>query len=44
MTAMNLSPEVIDGSFRISICRDTTQDDLNRLAEVIEKDILPRAR
>ncbi len=44
MTAMNLSPEVIDGSFRISICRDTTEDDLNRLAEVIEKDILPRAR
>jgi cysteine desulfurase len=44
MTAMNLSPEVIDGSFRISICRDTTQDDLNRLAEVIEKDILPRVR
>ena len=44
MTAMNLSPEIIDGSFRISICRDTTEDDLNRLAEVIEKDILPRAR
>ena len=44
MTAMNLSPEIIDGSFRVSICRDTTEDELNRLVEVIRQDILPRAR
>ena len=44
MTAMNLPPEVIDGSFRVSICKDTTQEELDKLVEVIEKDILPRAR
>ena len=44
MVAMGLSPEVIDGSFRISICRDTKAEELERLAEVIEKDILTRTR
>ena len=44
MTAMGLPPEVIDGSFRISICQDTTEEELNKLAEVIEKELLPRAR
>ena len=44
MTAMGLKPEVIDGSFRISICRDTTKEDLDKLAEVIEEELLPRAR
>ena len=44
MVAMGLSPEVIDGSFRVSICRDTTAEELERLAEVIEKDILIRSR
>ncbi len=31
MTAMKLSPEVIDGSFRVSLCRDTTQADIEAL-------------
>ena len=44
MTAMGLKPEVIDGSFRVSICRDTTAEELDKLAEVIEKELLPRAR
>ena len=44
LTAMNLAPEVMDSSFRVSLCRDTTQQELDRLVEVIEKDILPRAR
>ena len=44
MTAMNLKPEVIDGSFRVSICRDTTKEELGLLAEIIEKELLPRAR
>ena len=44
LEAMNLSPEVMDGSFRISLCRDTTQEELNQLAEIIEKEILPRVR
>ena len=44
MTAMGLKPEVIDGAFRVSICRDTTEEELNKLAEVIENELLPRAR
>ena len=44
MTAMGLAPEVIDGAFRVSISRNTTAEELNRLAEVIEKELLPRAR
>ena len=44
LTAMGLSPEVMDGSFRVSICRNTTKGDLERFAEVLEKCILPRGR
>ena len=44
MTAMGLAPEVIDGSFRVSICRNTTQEELEKLAEVIEKELLPRVK
>lgn len=44
MTAMNLKPEIIDGSFRISICKDTTGEDLARLVKVIQLDILPRIK
>ena len=36
MTAMNLSPEVIDGSFRVSICRDTKQADIDALIQGIQ--------
>ncbi len=44
LTAMNLSPEVMDSAFRVSISRETTQDQLDKLAEVIEKEILPRIK
>ncbi len=44
MTAMGLKPEVIDGAFRVSICRDTTEEELSKLADVIEKELLPRVR
>ena len=44
LEAMNLSPETMDGSFRVSLCRDTTQEELDRLVETIEKEILPRVR
>ena len=36
MTAMNLTPEVIDGSFRISLSRDTTQEDIDALLKGIQ--------
>ncbi len=44
MTAMNLPPETIDGSFRVSICRDTTREELQKLVDVIRDDILPRRK
>ena len=44
LVSMGVPPEVIDGAFRISICRDTTEDDLNALYNVIEKELIPRAR
>ena len=42
MTAMGLKPEVIDGAFRISIGRDTTEEELEKLAQVIETEIIQR--
>ena len=44
MTAMGLKPEVIDGSFRVSICRNTTMEELDMLVSVIKNDLIPRAR
>ena len=41
MTAMKLPPEVMDGSFRVSISRETTAAELDKLAEVVEKQLLP---
>ena len=37
MTAMNLPPEVIDGSFRVSLCRDTTSDEIDALVAGIQQ-------
>ena len=44
LESMHLSPEVMDGSFRISICKDTTAEELEKLVSVIQDQILPRAR
>ena len=44
LEAMRLSPEAMDGSFRISLCRDTTQEELDALVKVLREEILPRAR
>ena len=44
LTAMELPPEVMDGSFRVSICKDTTQQELDALYEVIGQQLLPKAR
>ena len=44
LEAMNLRPEIMDGSFRVSICRDTTVEELETLIDVIREEILPRAR
>ena len=42
LEAMNISPEVMDGSFRVSLCRDTTGEELDALVDVIENQIIPR--
>ena len=44
LEAMKVSPEAIDGTFRVSICKDTTAEELEQLYTVIKEDILPRAR
>ena len=44
LEAMKVSPEAMDGSFRISICRDTTAEEMEKLITVIREEILPRAR
>ena len=42
LTAMRTPPQVMDSSFRVSLCRDTTEEELDKLVEVIRDDILPR--
>ena len=42
LTAMKMAPEVIDGSFRVSLCKDTTQEELDQLVEDIATKIIPR--
>ncbi|MBR7122252.1 MAG: cysteine desulfurase [Oscillospiraceae bacterium] len=44
LTAMGLTPERIDSSFRISISRETTLAELERLVEVIQTTILPHRK
>ena len=44
LTAMNAAPEVIDGAFRVSLCRNTTAEELDTFLEVLKRDVLPRAR
>ena len=44
LTAMNLSPARMDGSFRVSLCRDTTWEELEVLLDTLKNDILPRRR
>ena len=44
LEAMHVSPEAMDGSFRVSLCRTNTREELNELVRVIEAEILPRVR
>ena len=44
LDAMKVNPDIIDGSFRVSLCRDTTKEELDTLISVIRDEILPRAR
>ncbi len=44
LEAMNVAPEAIDGSFRISLSRETTKEELDALLAALKEDVLPRAR
>ena len=44
LTEMNVAPEVIDGSFRVSLCENSTREEVDALIRVIREEILPRAR
>lgn len=44
LEAMGLSPAACDGSFRISLSRDTAQTELTLLSKVLQEEILPRVR
>ena len=44
LTAIGIRPEIIDCTFRVSLCRDTTQEELDKLVQTIGHDILPRIR
>ena len=44
LEAMGRSPEVMDGSFRISLSRHTTREELQKLVQVIIFEIIPRVK
>nr|MBQ8245331.1 cysteine desulfurase [Oscillospiraceae bacterium] len=44
LSAMGVDPKRIDASFRISLSRETKQEELDTLYNVIRDEILPRAR
>ena len=44
LTAMGIRPEIIDCTFRVSLCKDTTQEELDKLVQTIKEGILPRVR
>ena len=44
MTAMNVTPDLIDGAFRVSLCRDNTRAELDAFLDVLKNEILPRRR
>ena len=44
LTAMKVPEKAMDGSFRLSLCNDTTEAELDQLFTVLRDEILPRAR
>ena len=44
LEAMGVRPEVIDGGFRISLSRNTTAGELEKLVNILTEQVLPRAR
>ena len=44
LQAMKCSDKVMDGSFRVSLSRETTVEELDKLVSVIQTEILPRRK
>ena len=44
LQAIKCSEKVMDSSFRVSLCRDTTQEEIDTFISVIKNEILPRIR
>ena len=44
LTEMNVDPAIIDGSFRVSLCKDSTLEEADLLIQTIKEDILTRVR
>lgn len=44
LVAMGCKETVMDGSFRVSICRETSQEELDVLVSVLKTEVLPRRR
>ena len=44
LEAMNLSSDIMDSSFRVSLSKETTQEELDLLVSQIQNAILPRVR
>ena len=44
LAAMSTAPDTIDASFRISLCRDTREEELDTLFLLLRDQILPRVR
>ena len=44
LESMKVDPEVIDGSFRISLSRETTPEELAEFVKVIREEVITRAR
>ena len=44
LEAMRVSPEAMDSSFRVSLCRENTAEELETLVNIIRTEILPRVR
>ena len=44
LSEMNVDPKIIDGSFRVSLCKDSTTEEVDLLVKTIREEILPRVR
>ena len=44
LTAMKLSPEIMDGSFRISLSRETSEQEIDLFLDTLTQKIIPMAR